>query len=64
MELAKKQTWGRKTVIGIIEKEKDTGFNVHYGKNVEVIWLEVKLTVFLTILIKAYDTYSSSKERE
>lgn len=64
MELAKKQTWGRKTVIGIIEKEKDIGFNVHYGKNVEVIWLEVKLTVFLTILIKAYDSYSSSKERE
>ncbi|XP_010583629.1 PREDICTED: nucleolar pre-ribosomal-associated protein 1 [Haliaeetus leucocephalus] len=62
MELAKKQTWGRKTVIGIIEKEKDIGFNVHYGKNVEVIWLEVKLTVFLTILIKAYDSYLGSKE--
>lgn len=55
MELAKKQTWGRKMVIAIIEKEKDIGFQVQYSKNMEVIWLEVKLRVVLTILIKAYD---------
>lgn len=63
MELAKKQTWGRKTVIDITEKEKDTGFKVHYSKNMEIIWFEVKLTVFLTIPVKAYDSYSGSKRR-
>lgn len=64
MELAKKQTWRRKSVRDTIEKEKDIGFKVHYGKNMEVIWLEEKLTVFLTIVIKAYDSYSGSEGRE
>lgn len=64
MELAKKQTWRRKSVIDTTEKEKDIGFKVQYGKNMEVIWLEEKLTVFLTIVIKAYDSYSGSEGRE
>jgi len=62
--LSKKQTWGRKIVIDVIEKENDIGFKVHFGKNMEVIWLEAKLTVFLTTLMKAYDSYSGSEGRE